>query len=390
MNNVAIVTPLFPTEEKPYYCVYLYQQIQELKKLGNSVTVIQPTPILSNGLVEHCEFRGVAIERIGLHSNKILSLGNILPIKFCKAMEKLIQCGKYDIVSLSLTTVSVEKAVINICKKYSIKSVTHCHGLDVFGTYYLQHRKFIAEINNFHAKMNFKKADGIIGVSNKVCEVVKTKINKNNIFTVYNGADPEMFYPRLNAKADNSSFTILCVANMNEIKGWRYLIEAIRKVSEEKPDINLRAKFIGKGPLEEELKQLAEGLPIEFMGEQDYPVVAEEMRNADFYIMPSYYEAIGCVYLEAMLTGTATLGVCGCGIDEIIQDRINGYLVSPKNSDEIAECIKFAIDNPEKHREIAQRGYETVRDNYTWQHSAKTLDAVFKKLLKYKGKKKYE
>ncbi len=39
MSNIAIVTPLFPTEEKPYYCVYLYQQIQELIKLGNDVTV---------------------------------------------------------------------------------------------------------------------------------------------------------------------------------------------------------------------------------------------------------------------------------------------------------------------------------------------------------------
>ncbi len=388
MSNIAIVTPLFPTEERPQYCVYLYQQAQALRALGHQVTVIKPDSGLANGEIVTDEFRGITVVHIGYRSNRIISLLNSVPGRFAGAMRSHIQESGYQLVSLNMLGICIEKIMIKICSECGVKSVIHYHGLDISLTHYIPHKKIISFLNYHRTKANLKRVDGVIGVSDKVCDEVRKILPVSHLYMVYNGADEQVFFPKQEKRGENEPFRILCVANLNPIKGHRYLFEAVHKLCEEQPYRKIHIKLIGIGSCESELRKMADGLSVEFMGEQDYPVVAREMQEADFYIMPSYYEAIGCVYLEAMLTKTAVLGVRGCGIDEVIEDRINGYLVSPQNSQEIADCIKFSIDNPEKHKEIAQKGYETVRDKFTWKDSAKALDKAFRKILEQNKEKK--
>ena len=383
MNKLLCITPLFPSKEKPFYCIYLYQQLCALQDIGWDVTVLIP----EKGNCEQVEdgkYLDIKIKKITYTSKSFLKFFEIYSYNAKKLFKQVFESGNYDVIALNLCSLDFEKNIIDLVPETS-KKVIHFHGLNVWKDYYIAH-PLLEKILFFRKKYVHKKADGIIGVSNKVCAVAAEHIKKEKIFTVYNGVDPNLFYPV--KREGKNEFTIVCVANLIKIKGHEYLLKALEKVKENRKenDIPIKLKIVGDGPLRDDLTKTVEEMGlvdmVTFTGNVDYLKVAEMMRKeCDLFIMPSYFESLGCVYLEAMASGVPVVGVRGCGIDEIIEDRKNGFLVDPKNSDEIAEIIEFAIDKPDELAKIATRGYETVTSGYTWKRSAEELDKAYKKII---------
>ncbi len=291
---------------------------------------------------------------------------------------------KYNAVSIHFAPLTVQCAIASLCKSLHLPMVMHFHGLNVWGDYYqkrdLLHKLFYKYIA-LKKQLLLQNASAIVGVSNMVCETVRQREKKVPVITVYNGVNQAMFYPIEKAPSDH--FKILCVANLIAIKGHKYLIEAVKMLSERGIDLNVT--LIGEGSERSVLESMVADLGLQdkivFTGAVPYRQVAAEMRKADFFIMPSYFEALGCVYLEAMASNVAALGVRGCGIDEIITDKENGYLVDPQNPEQIAERILYAIQNPQHHARIAHNGYKTVTGSFLWEHAAATMEQVYAELL---------
>ena len=125
-----------------------------------------------------------------------------------------------------------------------------------------------------------------------------------------------------------------------------------------------------------ELKYLVERLGIsnyvDFLGYVPYEKIAELMRNASLFCLPSWYEALGCVYLEAMASGIPTIGCYGNGIDEVITDGLDGFLVDNKNVQQIFEKMKMIFQG-KAYENVGVKARKTVEDNYKWIDSAKNL-----------------
>ena len=143
-------------------------------------------------------------------------------------------------------------------------------------------------------------------------------------------------------------------------------------------------QLIGIGPEERRLKEKCNALDIgddvEFLGTKNYDVVCEYMQKADMFIMPSYFEALGCVYLEAMSCGTLTCGCFGTGAGEIIEDKVDGLLVEQKSTDDVYNAISFAMENPQKAEQIARKGVLKA-ELFSWENSAKSLVEVYKSFI---------
>jgi len=105
------------------------------------------------------------------------------------------------------------------------------------------------------------------------------------------------------------------------------------------------------------------------------------LDRSDVFIMPSFYEALGCVYLEAMAMKLPTIGVKGQGIDEIIVNGTNGFLVAPQSSSSIYHILRWVYIHNSQAGQIAERGYNTVKENYRWLDSAEELMKVYNKLV---------
>lgn len=380
-KTVLVVTPLFPSNDRPYYCIYLLQLFEALKAYGYDIHVLMPDSVLADGEIQKDHHRDFTLIHVG-HCNKLPNeiLGK-MSRGFTKSAKKILAAIKPDIIDLNLCDIAISSTFISLAKQFGARSVVHYHGLNVFYNFHIAH-PWLEKVLACGKVRVCNRADGIVGVSNKIGQIVKTKSKNKAVYTVYNGVDADLFYPTQLKK--NPVFTIACVANLIPIKGHAYLLQAARNVIFDHGH-PLKVKLIGNGPERNRLEKLSEELGIadcvEFLGEQHYDVVAEALRSANFFIMPSYFESLGCVYLEAMASKTATLGVRGCGIDEIIIDKENGYLVDPRNAEQIEECILYAIKNPELHNRIAQKGYDTVTGKYLWSDAGSALDQVYRTLL---------
>ncbi len=383
MTKMVYITTLFPSNEKPYYCIYLYQQISELKKLGYDILLVYPDNKLSDGEIKKSRFKEFEIKHIGYKTNKFSIITNYVYPEFIKRLA--VECDGFlpDVIAMNMCTLPLVNTITKYANKSKIPIYIHYHGLNVFSNYYYDKHKWLTNIQKVSKRRLIGKMDCVIGVSDKVCDIVRKNTKAKKVFTVYNGVDNEIFHHKDTEATD--IFKIIIVANLIEIKGHRYLFEALSKVKKARPNQKFSLDIVGSGPLLNEYKEYVKILNIEketeFFGELNYEKVAEKIRESNFLIMPSYFEALGCVYLEAMASKVACLGVIGCGIDEIIVDRENGYLVNPKSADEIADAIIFAMNNPQKHNRIAQNGYETAIKNYLWTDSAKRLDIILKSII---------
>ena len=89
------------------------------------------------------------------------------------------------------------------------------------------------------------------------------------------------------------------------------------------------------------------------------------MKKADIFVLPSYDETFGLVYLEAMAAGCLTIGSINEGIDGTIVNNQNGFLCDPFNEQSIKETLINAarLDIKEKER-IINNALNTV-SNYS-------------------------
>lgn len=379
--KILFVSECYPDKDNPQYCIYLEQQAKAITRMGHNVDILVPKIGDSKSIMEKTVYNGINIYNVTIDRGKF---SKIFPLYSLKSTLNKFAWRDYDVVSMHIVSNGLCFRIGNICKGLNVPVVNHFHGLNVWKDYYTKndiiHRLFWL-YNDIIKKYYLNSVSAVVGVSNKVCDIVKTRFKKKPIFIVYNGVDSKRFIPKTEYNK-NESFTILCVANLIKIKGHDYLLEAISKLKNEEKKVFIQ--LVGIGPEEERLKDKCSILGInenvEFLGIKDYDTVAQYMKNADMFVMPSYFEAFGCVYLEAMCCGTLTCGCFGTGADEIITDKVDGILVGQKSSEEIYNAIEFAMNNSEKIKEIAKKGIEKAK-TFSWEASADALINVYKNIL---------
>jgi glycosyltransferase involved in cell wall biosynthesis len=130
-------------------------------------------------------------------------------------------------------------------------------------------------------------------------------------------------------------------------KGFDLLISAMPAVVERFPDAQLF--ILGEGPLETELKEQAQNLGLKekvvFLGFQANPWLY--LKHANAFILPSRYEGLPNVLLEALALGTrVVVSDCPGGIQEIRESVGNMAVVPPENPAALAEAIITVCGSP--------------------------------------------
>jgi glycosyltransferase involved in cell wall biosynthesis len=197
------------------------------------------------------------------------------------------------------------------------------HGLDVLQllngrNYFLRvlQRNYI--IRNGIKQLN--KIDLNLGVSNRVLSELNSfsSYSPKSEDVLYNGVDTEKFFPKEQIK--NDCYTIGCIANFWEIKDHITLIKAVENLIFSGERIKL--KLIGSGPTLAYCKSyvIKNSLTdnIIFLPEKEHSKLNDFYNSIDLFVMPSYYEALGCVYLEAWASNTPFIAIERQGISEIV------------------------------------------------------------------------
>ncbi|MFO7860887.1 MAG: sucrose synthase [Desulfosalsimonas sp.] len=110
-----------------------------------------------------------------------------------------------------------------------------------------------------------------------------------------------------------------------------------------------------------------------------YRIIAE---SSGMFVQPALFEAFGLTVLEAMQCGLPTFGPIFGGPSEIIEDGKSGYLLNTSQPDLMAEGIwRFVsgfAEDPDKWRQVSEKGMARVREKYTWTRYSHKLFSLTK------------
>ena len=195
-------------------------------------------------------------------------------------------------------------------------------------------------------------------------DVLCEKLGRESI-PAYAGIDESLIAPEslIEEKLANPSvpLRLLYAGKFMPQKQVDTIIKAVKQLS-----YPCELVVVGSGTEEEEklLKSLAgQAENITFTGQLPRDKVIEQMRKADVFIMVSHTETFGLVHLESMAQGCINIGSRGEGIDGVIVDGQNGYLVAPGSVEELTARLE-AIHTltPEERARLIRASYQTARD----------------------------
>jgi teichuronic acid biosynthesis glycosyltransferase TuaC len=120
---------------------------------------------------------------------------------------------------------------------------------------------------------------------------------------------------------------------------------------------------------------------VRFLGRQSRKQVADAMRRCVLFALPSRYEGLGCVYLEAMSSEKPVIACRGQGIDEIIRHGSNGWLIEPGNLQELIAALSILLQNLQLRRQIGDAARRTILQSLTAAHQARELAVLYRECV---------
>jgi alpha-maltose-1-phosphate synthase len=96
------------------------------------------------------------------------------------------------------------------------------------------------------------------------------------------------------------------------------------------------------------------------------PEVIQLLTHATVFAIPSVYEPLGIVNLEAMACGTAVVGSRTGGIPEVVADGETGLLVPPGEPEPLAEALNTLLRDPDRAEAMGQAGRKRAVSEFGW------------------------
>ncbi|MEZ4695544.1 MAG: glycosyltransferase family 4 protein [Rhodothermales bacterium] len=187
-------------------------------------------------------------------------------------------------------------------------------------------------------------------------------------------ADPQGFRQRHNL---GSAPVVLYVGRMVEYKGYDVVLQAARRVWQTIPDV--RFIFIGPGgdPNSGEFQD-ASGR-IHFLGKVSEQEKADALAACTILAMPSRFEILPAVYLEAWSYAKPVVGGVANGLRELVEGNGAG-LIATQDADDVTAVLKRMLSNPEEARAMGLRGKELVRSRYTTDAVVHAIESVYEQI----------
>ncbi len=228
--------------------------------------------------------------------------------------------------------------------------------------------------NIFNRLLYNKFTDKIITVA----EIIKKDITENahinpsKVVAIHSSIMIERFNEGINAfqirKELNISSDIPLVGMIGRIrdhKDYPNFLEACKLVKQTRPFVKFL--IVGEGPLDNEIKNLAEELGIVqdifFLGKRED--VPEVLASLDVFVLSSSVEGSPAVIKEAMVMGKPVVATSVGGIPEIIEDGVNGILVYPHSPMKLADGIIRILMDKELSEKLGRNAKKTILENFT-------------------------
>lgn len=248
-----------------------------------------------------------------------------------------------------------------------------------------------------------RKCDLVIGCSEYITDKVRRAFPRfaSKCRTVYNGVDVNSFVPGENSTGKNSVKRLLFVGRIWADKGPHVLLEALKKVVERHPLVQL--EFVGGklGPppgyvvrLSDDEKVLALAplyntgyfshlqrmltpdiaSRVSFHKVVPHPELAAHYRMADILVFPSVWpEPFGIPIVEAMASGIPVIATRGGGFVEIVEEGKTGLLVERGNAPALADAMLRLLEDDNLRKSMGATGRQEALAKFSWERIAQDV-----------------
>lgn len=245
------------------------------------------------------------------------------------------------------------------------------------------------EMSLWAERTGVQAADRVIAVSKSMkSDVVECYgIPEEKVDVIYNGIDVDEFR-HTDSRMAIEKYKIpgpyvLFVGRITEQKGIRYLIEAVDGIDDGTYVV------ICAGPAD--TKELSDWLHKAVKNNRRI-VLIEEMvgkdelielySNAQAFVCPSVYEPFGIINLEAMACKTPVVASRVGGIVEVVDDKVNGFLLPPKDPKAIANAVNGILGSRDLRERLAEAGRDKVEREFSWESIAKKTISLYQDVIK--------
>jgi glycosyltransferase involved in cell wall biosynthesis len=171
---------------------------------------------------------------------------------------------------------------------------------------------------------------------------------------------------------------------LTEVKGHRFLIEALARLKPSHP--RLHVLIVGSGALRDAYAALAKRLgvaeAVHLVGErQDVPDCLAAM---DLFILPSLNEGMGRALVEAMTAGRPVIATRVGGVPAIVEDRRTGLLLPPGDVSALAEGIDELLRLPDFAKALGNAASESIGARFGVRAMVRAVEDVYEQALREK------
>jgi len=373
--RIGIVSPTFPPDGGGV-SFYVYNLAKELVKKGHKIIVF------TRGHTKYSDIQEIE----GIYVNKVpflpvypfhVNIHGIFINRIFKTYEKQL-----DILHTHIPLPPIVNTKLPI--------LATVHGLPELKTRILPPSNpiilseilFSFVVYNTEEKI-LRKANKVTTVSHSTGREIEYYYNLSNkdITVIGNGVDETFFSPKHN---ENNEINVLYAGRLDQKKGLLELVQSAREICSTYENVNF--KIAGDGPFLSKLlnyinkNDLSERVLL--YGHVDRNALRRLYQNSSIFLLPSYYEGLPNVILEAMSCGLPIIATDVGGISEVVHEGDNGFLIQPQDHNQITNSLKTMIDNKSLREKMGKKSRSNIIKYNTWNEVSNRYIRLYEELLK--------
>lgn len=393
---LAIISHLYPQKSRPTYGIFVQEQTRTLVALGTPVIGLVvpvpkapwPLPLLRKAWNEYAnvEHKRTDFGSVEVFFPRYTSFPRKLWRTFSAhdaARSALRTPGLRERmgeakVIVAHTALLDGRVASELSKRYNIPYVVFIHGEDLYQNVLgPQAHRLSGPVREV-----LSEASAVVAVSGPVADgLAQAFPDLPRPHVLPNGVDTQRFSPRpRNARrqAERAPLRLLSAAHLVPRKAHTFVLEAVATLLESGLDVEYT--IAGNGPEAQRLEAKARELGIfervAFTGAYQHHDLPALLHETDLFVLPSWDEAFGVVYLESLACGVPALAATDGGARTIIDDGKDGYLVEPKDADAIAVAIRRYAELDEAAQAVMHEHAREKSLAYTWEANARGLMTI--------------